>query len=124
MISPEEAILIIKGWQDEQTELLLSATMINFSVLSKCRVKWTDSGKIVLWSVGTPEVVFSFSVDSPLVSLRFSGLREFKGKPGLENVPDDHWDKSALSVTLPLAAVDPSFRGARFDVEQIFILEL
>jgi hypothetical protein len=50
-------------------------------------------------------------------------LREFKGKPGLEDASEETLQKSALSVTLALKEVDPS-APLKADVEQIILLEV
>lgn len=122
-MSPEEVVLIVRGWLDSKSELFLSASTINFSVFTKCRVVHIAGDNVTLWST-KDDTVFSFSVDSPHLSLSYSELREFKGRPGLENVPEEAWERSALVVTLPLGELDPSLRGAGFDVLQIFLLEL
>ena len=120
---PEDAILIIRGWLDNKSDLLLSASMINFSVYSKCRVVAVDKGKIKLQPIEDGAAMFSFSVDSAHLELKYSELREFKGKPGLEDASEETLQKSALSVTLALKELDPS-APLKADVEQIILLEL
>lgn len=122
MITPEDATLIIKGWQERNSDLLLSASMINFSVYAKCRVVSLDGGNVTLWSIGKDSAVFTFSVASKHVSLKYSEMRDFKGRPGLEEVPEDKLLNSALVLTIPLEAIASPSGG--FDVEQIFLLEL
>lgn len=123
MIRPDEATLIINGWFESKTELLLSASMINFSVYAKCRVVDVSAGKVTLRSAKN-DSVFTFTVDSPHLSLRFSMSREFKGLPGLESLPEDKWEKSALVVTLSLEEIEPSYRDSGFRAEQIILLEI
>jgi hypothetical protein len=123
VISPEDAILIINGWLDNKSELLLSASMINFSVYSKCRVVSIDEGKVTLWSVNDGAAAFSFSIDSPYLDLAYSELREFKGKPGLEDVPEEMLLKSALILTLALNKLDAT-APLSLTVEQVILSEL
>ena len=123
MIRPDEALLIIKGWFDSKSELILSASMINFSVYSKCRIVGIEGDKVTLWSADDGAAVFSFSVDSPHLELRYSELREFKGKPGIEDASEERLDKSALIVSLALKELDP-LTPADVTVERIILQEL
>jgi hypothetical protein len=122
-MSPEDAILIIKGWLDNKFELLLSASMINFSVYSKCRVVAVDGDKVTLWPVNDGAAAFSFSVDSPHLKLKYSELREFRGMPGLENASEEKLLKSALIVSLALRELDP-IAPLDATVERIILQEL
>lgn len=124
MIKPDEFTLIIKGWFDNKSDLLMSASSINFSVLSKCRVVSVDDGNVVLWS-SKEDSVFRFSVESPHLSVRYCELREFADVPGfLDSVPDDKRFRSALLVTLPLEALMPEFSYLDRSIEKIILLEL
>lgn len=120
---PEDAILIIRGWLDNKSDLLLSTSMINFSMYSKCRVVTVDGGKVTLRPIEDGAAMFSFSVDSEHLELKYCELREFKGKPGLEDAPEETLQKSALSVTLALKELNP-IAPLKADVEQIILLEL
>lgn len=125
MISPEEATLIIKGWFESNSELLLSVSMINFSVYAKCRIVAVEDGRITLWST-KDDAVFSFSVDSPHLSLKYSEMRELSGTSGFENVsvPEDKQFNSALVVALPIKEIDSSFSGTPANVERVILMEL
>jgi hypothetical protein len=121
-MTPEDALLIIRGWLDSKSELMLSASMINFSVYSRCRVVSVVGGTVTLWPVKDGAAAFSFSVDSPHLEIKYSELREFKGKSGLENVPEDAWLKSALVVSLALRELDP-LTPWEATVERIVLME-
>jgi hypothetical protein len=123
MIRTDEAILILKGRLDKNSELLLSAKMINFSVLSKCRVVAIEGDKVTLWPVKDGAAAFVFSVDSEHLELNYSQLREFKGRPGLETVAEEKLDNSALLISLPLQAIDSS-NPLNVSVETIILQEL
>jgi len=120
VMRPEDAVLIIKGWLDNQTDLTLSATTINFSVYSACRVVSIDGLKVTLGVEGG--AVVAFSVDSPFLEIKYSELREFKGMPGMEDAPEEALQRSALSVTLSLNKIK-SDAPLGSDVTQIFLLE-
>jgi hypothetical protein len=124
-MSPDEAILIIKGWLESKSELLLSASMINFSVYARCRVVAVEDGKVTVWSLKEDAVV-SFSVDSPSLSLRYSEMRELSDAPGFEHVsiPEGKALNSALVITLPLKEIDPSVAPLRLSAERIILLQM
>jgi hypothetical protein len=98
MISADEAILILKGWLDDKSELLLSAKMINFSMLSKCRIFAVEGGKVTIWPLEDDTASFSFSVSREHLELNYSSLREFKDSPGMETAPAEKLDHAALVI--------------------------
>jgi hypothetical protein len=123
VIGPDEAILILKGWLDSKSELLMTANMINFSMISKCQVVSVDGDKVTIWPVKGGAAAFTFSVASNHLELKYSRLREFEGKPGMSKLPPEKLDNSALMVTLPLQAVDAD-NPLQVSVETIILLEL
>ena len=122
MITPDGATLIISGWLEKESELFLSASMINFSVYAKCRVVAIVEGKVTLRCVSPDSAVFSFSLESPRLSIRYAEPREFSDTPEfIESVPEEKRLNSALIITLPLKETDSSSAGLR---ETIRLLEL
>lgn len=125
MISPDEYLLIIKRWLEEESELLLLASMLDFSAFSKCRVVDVSGGKIKLSSVNVEDpAAFVFSVESPLLSLRYSEPREITDAALRASIPEGKLLRSALTLSVPVGAVNPSLSDEPFIVGKIILLEL
>jgi hypothetical protein len=123
MIRPDEAILILKGWLDSRAELLLTAKMTNFSMLSKCHVAAVEEDTVTLRPVKDDAADFRLSLDSEHLELRYLRIREFTDKLGLEPVPEEKLDNSALFISLPLKAVDPT-NTRNVSIQTIILQEL
>jgi hypothetical protein len=125
VISPDEYLLIIKRWLEEESELLLLASMLDFSAFSKCRVVDVSGGKIKLSSVNVEDpAAFVFSVESPLLSLRYSEPREITDAALRASIPEGKLLRSALTLSVPVGAVNPSLSDEPFIVGKIILLEL
>jgi hypothetical protein len=98
VVSPEAVLLIIKGWKENGSTVLVSASSINLSVWGKCRVADVEGNKAVFRSNDT-DVVITFVVESGF-SFKYKELREVAGLPGFESVPRDKMLNSALTATL------------------------
>lgn len=122
MISEDEAVLIVKGWLDNQSELLLSARMANFSMVSKCRVYAVEGGMVTLWPLEGDAASFSFSLSREHLELNYSSLREFKDSRGMETTPAEKLDHGALVISLPLKAIDPAISRS-MNMETIILQE-
>jgi hypothetical protein len=121
VINPQEFTLIIRGWLDNKSELLMSASSINFSVLAKCRVVDVAGDKVTLWSL-KEDSVFTFSVESPHLSVKYSEPRDFP--EFFASLPEDKQFKSAILISLPLEELVPEAASMNRSVEKIVLMEL
>ena len=125
VISPDEYVLIIRGWLANESELFLSASMLGFSAFSKCKVVEVSGGKIKLRSVNPEDpAVFAFSIESPLLSLGYAEPREMQDLEALASIPEGNRLKSALTLSVPVGAVNPSLSDEPFIVGKIILMEL
>jgi hypothetical protein len=124
VISPDEYSLIIKRWSENKTELLLSASMLDFSAFSKCRVTDVNGDKITLRSVNTDNpAIFAFSIGNPLLLLNYAEPREIPDAVVLASIPEDKRLKSALTLSIPVGAVNPSLSDSQYTVGRIILTE-
>ena len=115
MISPDAALLIIKGWLETGSKLYVSASSINLSVWSNCRVEAIEESKAVFRSIDRSTII-AFVVEDGF-SFEYKQLREVAGKPGFELVPADRMLNSALTATLK----SPISKG---DLVQLIFIEM
>ena len=94
MTSPDDAILILKGWESLKKSLVVSASLFGVAVDGKVRVTKTE-GILELTSVDDATVI---SIPLTDVSFLYAEAREFAEFDAL----DSERFRSMLGIALPL----------------------
>ena len=114
MITPDAALLIIKGWFENESTVHLSVSSVNVSAWMKSKVVSVDGSKAVFRS-NNGDATVTLVVEAGF-SFEYKQLREVSGMPGFESVPAGRLLNSAVTASLP----NPSGRG---DLVQLVLIE-
>jgi len=123
MTSPEATRLVLNGWRDNETLLVVTASLFCFSATSKCRVFEVTEDSLVLDSVDG-ETRFSVNIVDPDLRFIYSEPRERLRDEVLEGLTGDERIASAISIAFPLRVRVSSPTDVPSVCEKMFLMEV
>ncbi len=123
MTTSEEALLILRGWQERAVPIFIEASMFGASFRLKGTVsEIRDGGVLLIAEDGMSSL--SFSLNDPETCFLYGEPRQFSESHWFSTAPETARCSSALSIAFPLRVRASALHALPSTTEKVFLIEL
>ena len=125
MIKPEDAFLILKGWQSESKQLDLTASFFGFAVTSRGRIVEVADSRFVFDPEGDESTRMIVDLSGPETAFLYAEPREFShaDPEWFSTVPESAHSVQSLGIAFPLRVPLSNLSAIPSTTEKIILIE-